>query len=136
MPHGFPKVGSRERVFLEKLGVLGAKIQKFCVLRAEILPKNKAENAKFFKNCKWEGAHEQCIDCKLIGYGAPVGLKKGVMTAAHPHTPFLGQCCPPPPGGKQHVLFPVPFRKFMLFYSPRSFYFRAQILIAVSRKLL
>ena len=47
VPRGFPKVLSRERVFLEKLGVLEAKIQKFCILRAEILAKNKAENAKF-----------------------------------------------------------------------------------------
>ena len=35
--HGFPKLGSRERVFREKLGDLGAKIQKFFVLRAKIL---------------------------------------------------------------------------------------------------
>ena len=48
VPRGFPKVGSRERVFLEKLGVLGAKIQKICVLRTHILAKNKAENVKFF----------------------------------------------------------------------------------------
>ena len=49
VPHRFPKVGSRERVFLKKLGVLGAKIRKFCLLRAEILAKNKAENANFSK---------------------------------------------------------------------------------------
>ena len=36
-----PKVGSREWVFLEKCGVLGAKIRKFCVLRAEILAQIK-----------------------------------------------------------------------------------------------
>ena len=47
VPRGFPKVGSRERIFLEKCGVLGAKIQKFCALRAEILAQNKAENAFF-----------------------------------------------------------------------------------------
>ena len=47
MPRGFPNVGSRERVFLEKIGVLGAKIQKICVLRAEFLAQNKAENAQF-----------------------------------------------------------------------------------------
>ena len=49
VPRGFQKVGSRERVFLEKWGVLGAKILKFCLLRAEILAKNKAENAIFLK---------------------------------------------------------------------------------------
>ena len=48
VPRWFPKVGSRERVFLEKIGVLGAKIQKFCVLRAEFLAENKAEKAKLF----------------------------------------------------------------------------------------
>ena len=48
MPRGFAKVRSRERGFLEKLGVLGAKIRKLCALRAEILAKNKAKNAKFF----------------------------------------------------------------------------------------
>ena len=55
VPQGFPKVGSKERVFLENWGVLGAKIQKFWVLRAEILAQNKAENAKFSKN--WKGGH-------------------------------------------------------------------------------
>ena len=44
----FPKVGFRERDFPEKCGVFGAKIQKFCITRAEILAKNKAENAIFF----------------------------------------------------------------------------------------
>ena len=41
---------SRERVFLVKRGVLGAKFRKFCLLRAEILAKNKAENAIFSKS--------------------------------------------------------------------------------------
>ena len=36
VPRGFPKVGSSVWVFLEKLRVLGAKILKFCILRAEI----------------------------------------------------------------------------------------------------
>ena len=48
VPRGFPKVGSRERIFFEKLGVLGTKIWEICLFRAEILAKNKAENAKFF----------------------------------------------------------------------------------------
>ena len=47
MPRGFPKEGSRERIFFEKLGLLGSKILKFCVLRAKILAKSKAENAFF-----------------------------------------------------------------------------------------
>ena len=48
--------------------VMGAEIQKFCILRArlraEILAKNKVENGKFFYNCKWR-AHERRIDGKL-----------------------------------------------------------------------
>ena len=32
-------------------------ILKFCILRAEILAKNKAENAKYVQNRKW-WAHE------------------------------------------------------------------------------
>ena len=48
VPHGFPKVGSREWIFFEKLGVLGMKLWEICILRAEILAKNKAENAHFF----------------------------------------------------------------------------------------
>ena len=50
VPHGFPKVGSREQIFLDKLGILGKKIWKICVLRAEILAKDKTENAIFSKN--------------------------------------------------------------------------------------
>ena len=46
---GFQKVGSGERIFLEKWGVLGMKIWKICVLRAEILAKTRIENAKFSK---------------------------------------------------------------------------------------
>ena len=40
VPHGFPKVGSRERIFLEKLG-------KICIFRVESLAKNTSENAIF-----------------------------------------------------------------------------------------
>ena len=56
MKHGFPKVGSRERVFLKKRGVLGA----------EILAKNKAENVLKFK-MGGGVERERCIDGKLIG---------------------------------------------------------------------
>lgn len=40
VPRGFPKVGSRERIFFEKLGVLGTKIWEIWLLKAEILAKN------------------------------------------------------------------------------------------------
>ena len=49
MPHGFSKVGSRERIFLEKCGVLGMKIQKICILRAEILTKTRLKMENFSK---------------------------------------------------------------------------------------
>ena len=48
MPHGFPKVGSREQIFIEKRGILGTNILKICILRADILMKNKVETVKFF----------------------------------------------------------------------------------------
>ena len=49
MPRGVTKVGSRERAFLEKIGVLGAKITKFCVLRAEFWPKTRIKMQNFSK---------------------------------------------------------------------------------------
>ena len=47
--------------------VLRAKILKFCVVGAEILAKNKAENAFFFslKIENGKGAHERRINGKL-----------------------------------------------------------------------
>ena len=48
--HRFPKVGSGERIFYEKLGVLGTKILEISILRSEILAKNKAEMQNFSKN--------------------------------------------------------------------------------------
>ena len=48
VPHGFPKVGSRDRIFLEKWGVLGTKIMKTCILRAEILAKTSLKTQFFF----------------------------------------------------------------------------------------
>ena len=51
VPYGFPKNGSRERIFrLEKLGVLGTKKMNICVLRAEILVKTRLEMHNFSKN--------------------------------------------------------------------------------------
>ena len=49
VPHRLTKVGSREQVFLEKKGVLGAKIERFCILRAEIWPKRRLEEKKILK---------------------------------------------------------------------------------------
>ena len=66
VPHGFPKVGSREWIFLQKWGVLGMKIQKICILRAEILTKTRLKIENFSKIWKW-GALERCNDGKLVG---------------------------------------------------------------------
>ena len=60
---------------------------EICVLRAEILAKNKAENIIFF--LKLENEKHTNIDGKLVGWGVPTGLKRGIITAAHPHTTFL-----------------------------------------------
>ena len=59
-----------------KVGVLGVKILKFCILRAEIYAQNKAEMQNFSKNWKCE-IHERRINGKLAGIGAPNGLIKG-----------------------------------------------------------
>ena len=90
----FPKVQSWEKVFLELWGVLGAEIQKFCILRAEILAKNMAENANFSKSWKW-GSHERHIDGKLVGLGASTGLKKGGHDRSTYQYP-LSTSVPPP----------------------------------------
>ena len=50
VPHRFPKVGSREWIFLEKWGVLG---MKMCILRAEILAKTRLKTQNFCKKGKW-----------------------------------------------------------------------------------
>ena len=95
---------------------LGAKIQKFCVLRAEFFAKNKAENAFFPKIANGGGgAHERCID--WLG-NADWPEKKGMMTTAHPHTPFLGQY--PPDNTLSLTHTPGPIRqKFGLSWGAR-----------------
>ena len=50
VPHGFQKVGSREWIFLEKLGVFGTKMWKICILRAEILSKTRLKMQNLSKN--------------------------------------------------------------------------------------
>ena len=55
VPHGFPKVGSRERIFLEKLGGLGNENLENLRLESWNFDQNKAENGKFFYNLKMRG---------------------------------------------------------------------------------
>ena len=52
---GFPKVGYRKQIFFEKLRVLETKIWEICILRAEILVKNKAEKYKISLKIENEG---------------------------------------------------------------------------------
>ena len=105
---GFPKCGAWGAVWTENfpiwglvnwkfsnLGACELKISKFGGLRAQIWAKIEAAEAKniqiFSKGClvnwlfclKWD-------PCEL-----QERREKGVFRAAHPHTPFLGQC---PPG--------------------------------------
>ena len=55
-----------ERIFYEKLGVMGTKIWENCVLRAEILATRL--KMQFFLRIENRGrAHEWCIDGKLVG---------------------------------------------------------------------
>ena len=88
--HGFPKVGPRERVFLEKWGVVGAKIDKFWVFRAEILAKNRAEKANFFSKLKMGGGRDTWAAhwWKLVGWELRLSWKMGFMTAANTRTSF------------------------------------------------
>ena len=76
VPHGFPKVGSREWIFLENEGSWEQKCGKLASWNSG---QNKAENAFFFWKLKM-GAHKPHVNGKLVGKGAPTGLKKGVMT--------------------------------------------------------
>ena len=88
---GFPKVGSRERVFLKKWEVLGAKIHKVCILRAEIWPKTRLK-MHFFSQKIANGGHVSAHWWQIGRLGSVGWPEKWdrVMTAAHPHTPFLG----------------------------------------------
>ena len=48
VPRGFQNVGSRERIFLKKMGVLGTKIWKILGLERSDFGQNIVENAKIF----------------------------------------------------------------------------------------
>ena len=66
----FPKVGFREPIFYEKIGVFGIKFWEICTLRAEILVKNKPENSFFSLKVDSVGPHAQCIDGKIGRLGS------------------------------------------------------------------
>ena len=83
----FPKIGYRERIFLEKWGV-SVWERKFASWVLKFWPKRGWKCISF--QIKFEngggGTHERRIDGKLVGWGAKRG---GVMTAAHPRDPAL-----------------------------------------------
>ena len=66
VPHGFPKVESRELIFLEKWGVLGTKnFENLASWELQFWPKQGWKCKIVLKIEK--GAHERCIDGKLVG---------------------------------------------------------------------
>ena len=70
---------------------------KFASWELKFWPKQgwKWKNFLKFEN----GGHKSgTMMVNLEARERPLAWKKGVMTAAHPHTPFLGQC--PPPGSQ------------------------------------
>ena len=106
---GFPKCGACELLFasgkgglwtenfqiwgrgkFSNLGACELKISKFWGLRAKIWVKIEAVEAKISKFSQ-KGVWDPCE--------LPERRKKGVFRAAHPRTPFLGQC---PPGSTLH----------------------------------
>ena len=110
VPRGFQNVGSRERIFLKKWGSWERKFGKIWVERARILARIWLKKQKISKHWK-QGAQERHIDGKFWAREQRPAWKKGVMTAALPHTPF--QCeCPPGLSPPWILLF-----IFYLFYS-------------------
>ena len=87
-----PKSMVYEVGFPWKMGVLGAKILRFCIWRTKILAKYKAKMAKFFwKNWQWGGGEH--IDGKLVGWVALTGLKGGHDHGTSPY--HLPKVVPP-----------------------------------------
>ena len=67
VPHGFPKVGSRERISLEKMRGLGNNNLESLHIERWNFCQNKAENAKSVLKIENGGAHKWRIDGKLVG---------------------------------------------------------------------
>ena len=95
--HRFPKVGSREHIFLEKWG-LGNDDLENLHLESLNFSQNKAENAKFFLKLEngGGGGTWAALWLKIGTLGsADWPEKKWGHTAAHPHITFQCEC---PPG--------------------------------------
>ena len=94
VPRGFQNVGSRERIFLKKNGGLGNEnLENFGSRELGFWPKHgwKCKNFLKIEN----GGHKSgALTVNWWARERRLAWKKGIMTAAHPHTPF--QCeCPP-----------------------------------------
>ena len=102
---GFPKCGACELILASEKGACELKIPKFgglwtenfqiWALWAKVWVKIEAVEAKISKFLK-RGSYELTL---LTLANSRRGVKRGFFRAAHPHTPFLGQC--PPPGCHQ-----------------------------------
>ena len=80
-----------------KRGACERKMSKFGGLWAKIWVKIEAVQAKISKFSESKGGLVNWLFClKWDPCERQEGREKGVFRAAHPHTPFLGQC--PPPG--------------------------------------
>ena len=81
------------------LGACELKISKFGGLWAKIWVKIEAVEAKIFQIFSKGGLVNWLFCLKWDPCERQERREKGVFRAAHPHTPFLGQC-PPPPGAR------------------------------------
>ena len=66
MPHVFPKVGSRERIFLEKWGGLGNETLENLCLESWNFGQNKAENANFCAFSRPDQNHDTSVLTDLV----------------------------------------------------------------------
>ena len=104
---GFPKCGACELTFAsEKLGACELEISKFGGSWAKIWVKIEAVRLKF-PNFLKRGLVNGLFCLKWDPYERQKRREKGVFRAAHPYTPFLGQC-PVPPGVFVWVQFQIP----------------------------
>ena len=138
MRTGFPKCGACELIFASEkgglwtenfeiwglvnwkfpnLGACELKISKFGGLWAKIWVKIEAVEAKISKFSQ-KGSCELTLLLEMGPLRTTGEAWKGGLQfrAAHPHTPFLGQCPPPPRGGGGRVPQRLLIGKFLLTY--------------------
>ena len=94
VPHRFQNVGSRERIFLKKMGVLGTKILKNLGLESYNFCQNMVEKWKISLKIENRGHKSSILMVNWWARERRLAWKKGVMTAAHPYTPFKCECPP------------------------------------------